>query len=387
MLDKLDWPTVVVSVLLLLVVGLGSYVTFYRQPAELARLEKAEKAAEMKQAEMQELFTEYAQSKAKARRVMSKWKSRYKVVPDSLTSPEVVGYLNDLTENGFETFDISIQGVERTDAYSYYTLRATGRGYFANLYQFIWKIENNRQFYSIEDLRLNHIDLLTNVDSEESGFAAQDEDDGEKRKELQVMVSFNMSINAYFGGPEGIASSGSNWRPVKAEGEAKPSESLPPVPSKVLADADPNINPFFPVIMDQLPPNTRGLLNLDQAELVSIVGGEAVFKEPDGEMRKVGVGDDVYLGQITDINASKGTVQAVVNLGGIIDDVEVSLGMEDAYRGVTGTGQFSAPQQQQQSNGGDGSAQSSGGAQSSSTGGNAQRRRQDRQRSRQRSGN
>ena len=387
MLDKLDWPTVVVSVLLLLVVGLGSYVTFYRQPAELARLEKAEKAAEMKQAEMQELFTEYAQSKAKARRVMSKWKSRYKVVPDSLTSPEVVGYLNDLTENGFETFDISIQGVERTDAYSYYTLRATGRGYFANLYQFIWKIENNRQFYSIEDLRLNHIDLLTDVDSEEPGFAAQEEDDGEKRKELQVMVSFNMSIKAYFGGPEGIASSGSNWRPVEAEGEAKPSESLPPVPSKVLADADPNINPFFPVIMDQLPPNTRGLLNLDQAELVSIVGGEAVFKEPDGEMRKVGVGDDVYLGQITDINASKGTVQAVVNLGGIIDDVEVSLGMEDAYRGVTGTGQFSAPQQQQQSNGGDGSAQSSGGAQNSSTGGNAQRRRQDRQRSRQRSGN
>ncbi|PSQ83881.1 MAG: hypothetical protein BRD44_02950 [Bacteroidetes bacterium QS_7_67_15] len=355
MLDKLDLPTLIVSVLLLVVVGVGSYVTFYRQPAELQRLEKAEKAAKMKQAEMEELFTEYTNSKAKARQVMSKWKSRYKVVPGSLSSPEVVGYLNDLTQNGFETFDISIQGVEQTDAYSYYKMRATGRGYFANLYRFIWKIENNRQFYSVADLNLNHIDLMTEVNDEQGTTEMQDEEKGDKRKKLQVMVSFNMSINAYFGGPEGLSSSGSNWRPVNEEGESAPeSGSLPPVPSKVLADADPNINPFFPVIMDQLPPNTRGLINLDKSELVSIVGGKAVFNDQNGDLRKVGVGDDVYLGQVTEVSATEGIVRAVVNRGGIIDDVEVSLSMENAYRGVTGAGEFSAPQQ------GNGGAQESG---------------------------
>jgi hypothetical protein len=361
MLDKPDLPTIMVSALLLLVVGLGSYVTFYRQPAELERLEKAEKAAKMKQAKLEELFTEYTDSKTKARQVMSKWKSRYKVVPDSLTSPQVVGYLNDLTKNGFETFDISIQGVEQTEAYRYHAMRVTGRGYFANLYRFIWEIENNRRFYSVRDLNLNHIDLLTEADAEQ-----KEEEEGGERKKLQVMVSFNMTINAYFGGPEGLSSSGSNWRPVSAEGDSKPtSSSLPPVPSKVLADADPNINPFFPVIMDQLPPNTRGLVNLDKANLVSIVGGKAVFKNQNGELKRLSVGDDVYLGQITNVNASKGTVRAVVNRGGIIDDVEVSLGMEDAYRGVTGTGDFSAPQQSsggnRQGNGG-GNAQSGRGA-------------------------
>ena len=343
MLPKPDVPTIIVSVLLLLVTAAGVYVTFFQQPAELDRLEKAEEVAEMKRAEMQELLTQYTQSRTKARKVMSKWKSRYKIVPDTLTSPTVIGYLNDLTKTGFETFDISVQGVQRGDAYNYYTLRATGRGYFANLYQFIWQVENNRQFYSVRDLNLNHIDLITEVDAQGDGQDEGSESEKEgKRKQLQVMVSFNMSINAYFGGPEGISASGSDWRPVDEEGAPQPrSASLPPVPSKVLADANPDINPFFPVIMDQLPPNTRGLINLDKARLVSIVGGEAVFKDGQG-LRKVGVGDDVYLGQITEVDASRGRVRAVLNRGGIIDDVEVSLGLENAYRGVTGTSQFSS---------------------------------------------
>jgi hypothetical protein len=331
-MPKFDLPTLIVAGLLLLVTGVGVYVTFFRQTAELERLEKAEEVVEMKKAEMEDLLEEFGQSKARARKVMSQWNSRYKVVPDTLGSPEVVGYLNDLTRSGFETFDISIQGIEKSDAYSHYTLRATGRGYFANLYRFIWQIENNRQFYSVEDLNLNHIDLIT-------------EDKETEKKKLQVMVSFNMSIEAYFGGPKGLAASGSEWRPVSEDGTPQPrSASLPPVPSKVLADANPNINPFFPVIMDQLPPNTRGLVNVDEAQLVSIVGGEAVFKDNEG-LRKVGVGDDVYLGQITKINATEGRVKAILNRGGIIDDVEVTLGGEDAYRGVTGTSSYTPPRQ------------------------------------------
>lgn len=344
-MQKPDLPTIIVGALLALVVATGVYVTYVRQPAELDRLEKAEKAAKMKQAEMQELLTEYSQSQAQARKVTSKWRSRYKVVPDSLTTPEVVGYLNSMTRDGFETFDISMQGVQEGDAYNHYTLRATGRGYFSSLYQFIWQVENSRKFYAVEDLNLNHIDLITEVGSERANARDPSEEGEKKRKKLQVMVSFNMSINAYFGGPEGVAASGSEWRPAGEDGKPQArSASLPPVPSKVLADADPNINPFFPVIMEQVPPNSRGLLDLDQSKLVSIVGGKAVFKGPDGEMEKLGVGDDVYLGQITEIDPARGRVRAVLNRGGIIDDVEKTLGIEDAYQGVTGTAPMPAPQ-------------------------------------------
>ena len=345
-MQKPDLPTIIVGALLALVVAGGVYVTYMRQPAELERLEKAEKAAKMKQAEMQELLTEYSQSQAQARKVTSKWRSRYKVVPDSLTTPEVIGYLNDMTRSGFETFDISVRGVQKGDAYDHYALRVTGRGYFSSLYQFIWQVENSRKFYAVEDLNLNHIDLITEVGSERANARGPSEEGEKTRKKLQVMVSFNMSINAYFGGPEGVDASGSEWRPAgEEEGKSQArSASLPPVPSEVLADADPNINPFFPVIMEQVPPNSRGLLDLDQSKLVSIVGGQAVFKGPDGDMRKLGVGDDVYLGQITEIDPARGRVQAVLNRGGIIDDVEKTLGIEDAYQGVTGTAPMALPQ-------------------------------------------
>ena len=327
-MPKLDLSTIVVAVLFALVVGGGVYVTYVRQPAELERLQKAEQVAEMKQAEMQDLLAEYTQSQAQAAEAVSKWNSRYKVVPDTLTSPEVVGYLNDRTQRGFETFDISVEGVQPSEDYSHYALRANGRGYFSNLYQFIWQIENSRRFYAVEDLNLSHIDLIT-----------KNEDTGQER--LQVMVSFNLGINAYFGGPEGMSASGSEWRPVSRDGQpVQRASMLPPVPSKVLADANPDINPFFPVIMEQVPPNTRGLIDVEAAQLVSIVGGEAVFKDEQG-LRKVGVGDDVYLGQITQINPTEGRVVAILNRGGIIDDVEVTLGTEDAYRQAMGPTQLS----------------------------------------------
>lgn len=326
-MPKLNAPLLVLSACLVLVVCAGAYVTFVQEPDELERLQKAEEVVRLKETEMKDLLSEYAASKQQANQVIGQWNSRYKIVPDTLASPSVVGYMNELTQRGFETFDISIQGVRNEENYSYYALRATGRGYFSNLYRFIWEVENNRDFYAVNDLTLNHIDLET--ENKETG-----------RKKLQVMVSFNMSINAYFGGPEGINSSGSQWRPVAEENVSEYRSKLPPVPSKILADDRPDINPFFPVIMDQLPPNTRGLVDVEKASFVSIVGGEAVFKDEQG-FRQLGVGDDVYLGQVTSVDPTKGRLTAVLNRGGIIDDVELFLETEEAYRQAMGPTQIS----------------------------------------------
>lgn len=324
-MPQVDRPTIVVAVLLALVVGAGVYVTYVRQPAELQRLKKAEEVARMKRAEVKELLVAYARSKEEAVQVARRWDSRYKAVPDTLTSPEVVGYLNDLTRRGFETFDISVEGTQAHKSYGYYTVRATGRGYFSHLYEFIWKVENNRAFYAVQGLTLSHIDLITQ--NEETG-----------RERLQVMVAFSMDLRAYYGGPEGISGPGRAWRPV-GEGDElqkRAGGQLPPVPSSVLADADPDINPFFPGIMEQVPPNTKDLLNIEKARLTSIVGGQAVFKDEQG-LHQVGVGDDIYLGQVTRIDPFEGRVTAVLNRGGLIEEVERTLQTSaDAYRRAMG---------------------------------------------------
>ncbi len=309
---------------LLAVVGAGVYLTFYQQTAELERVEKAEKVAQLKQAEITTLVAEYADSKEQADAVIRKWRSRYKVIPETLSTPSVVGYMNDLTQTGFETFDVSLGSLQHTGDYSYYTLSATGRGYFTSLYHLVWSLENNRAFYGVRDLTLEHIDLVT--ENEETG-----------RRRLQVMVSFNMQIDAYFSGPEGTSASGSAWQLASADGEVRSATGgvLPPVPAEVLADRRPEVNPFFPVIMDDLPPNTHGLIDVESAAFVSIVGGKAVFKTG-GSYRQVGAGDPVYLGQITSVDPLEGRVTARLNRGGIIDEVAVELETGERYRQAIG---------------------------------------------------
>ncbi len=307
----------------LLVSGAGVYVTFFEQPGELERLEKAEKVAKLKKAEVATLLAEEAATRQRAEEVIRRWRSRYKIIPAKMEDHEVVGYLNDLSQSGFKNFDIVFNGGQKTRDYSTFTYAVTGRGYFTDLYRVVWELENNRNFYRVRDLKLSHIDLMT-----------QNKDT--RRDELKVMVSFTMNVDAYFGGARGLSA-----EPVLEDLDGKRelpggyTNELPPVPRQVLPDERPAINPFYPIIMEKIPPNTEHLVDLEEAELVSLVGGKAVYKW-DGEYVVLGVGDKVYLGQIVLIDPTKDRVLARLNKGGIIDEVEMHLQTGERYRQALG---------------------------------------------------
>ncbi len=320
-MSKLSKNLIVIAACLVAVVGAGGYFTYVQQPEELELLHKAEKVAEMKRAEVTSLLAEYAGTEAEAQEAVRNWRARYKIIPDTLTSPEVLGYMNDLTQHGFETFDVSFDGLQRASGYSHYTLRATGRSYFTSLYRLVWELENSQSFYHVRDLTLEHIDLVTT-----------NEDTGRER--LQVMVSFSMTIAAIFNGPKGTNTVGDGWRLADSEMPAA-NASVLSVPEEVLTPARPEVNPFFPVIMEQIPPNTHGLIDVEGAELVSIVEGEGIFRTSEG-YRKAGVGEDVYLGQIVAVDPVDGRVTARLNKGGLIDEVVLELQTGERYRQAVG---------------------------------------------------
>lgn len=300
----------------------GAYVTFFRQPAELERVEKAQEVARLKQNEIATLLAEASESRERAEEAVSRWRARYKTIPKQLTSVEVVAYLNDLSSAGFENFDVSLKEVRNGADYGYHTFLVSGRGFYNSLYRFIWEIENNRMFYRIHDLNLEHIDLIKKDASTEA-------------ERMEVMVGFSMSVDALFASPEGISASDSLGTSFVYDEPFSGNSNLPPVPLDVLPAARPATNPFFPVILEQLPPNTHGLIDVENARLIAIVGGMAVFSDERGE-RKVGVGDDVYLGKIASIDGRKGIVTARLNKGGIIDELELKLHSEESYRQALG---------------------------------------------------
>lgn len=324
-MSKVGYSVLVMIALWAISIGIGIYVLRAKN-VDLDQAMRAEKVARLKKAELDELFLQETRSESAAKDATRRWFARYKIIPEELKSPEVIGYLNQLTQSGFKNFDVRSTGTKVSEDYNYHTFAVEGRGYFSSLYGFVWDIENNRNFYRIENLTLDEIDLIT-----------EDKRTGKER--LQIMVSFHMTLSAYFSGTEGVSAPEDLFAEL-LEGESLPngwSSALPPVPKEILPDESPAINPFYPGILTNIPPNTEGLLEIEKesTDLISIVGGKAVFRDETG-FRSLGIGDSIYLGQITDIDPIEGRVVARLNKGGIIDEVEVYLHDQTGLRQTIG---------------------------------------------------
>jgi len=294
----------------LLISGVGIYLTFVKLPREIEHVEKLEKLAHMRQTELGALLAEYATTEERAKEVESRWRSRYRYIPAKLETPDVVARLNALTRQGFETFNVRFVGATQEPKVTYYTFNIEGRGYFHHLYRFVWEIENSPELYRIQTLSLDHIDLVK-----------ADRQSGRER--MMVMVSFSMQLEAYYGGPPDLQ-------------VAQMADSLyRQLPRAVFPEKSPAVNPFYPGILEQLPPNTDNLIDVEKARLISIVGGRAVFQDETG-LRSIGVGEKVYLGQITAIDPIEGRVVARLNRGGLLDEVELHLETGERYRQALG---------------------------------------------------
>lgn len=300
--------TVALLLSIVLVAAAGFYLTEIHQPGRLEHLKNAEKVARLQQAQVEQLLREAAASKQQSDEAVRKWKARYKYIPQAMTTPDIVQYLESHTTRGFESFNINLEGVTEKPDYSYYTFRVEGEAYYTNLYHFIWHIENNREFYLLRDLSLTHTELTD-----------ENPETGAQRR--QDLVHFAFKLDAFFDGAEGLSA---------AEGE------LMPIPIKLLPTAYPAHNAFYPVVRAELPPNDRLLVDVEEAAFVSILGEQAVFKDEQG-LRRLGAGDEVYLGQIIEVDPRRSRVVARLNKGGLIEKVERTLTTDDsAYRQAQG---------------------------------------------------
>lgn len=320
---------IILSVCWLIAMGGGVYTTYFVQPEEMERLEKAEQVARMKQAEMAALVAEMTESESMAEDVVSRWNARYKVVPRTLGSEDVIRFLNDHSGNGFDPFNITFNGLTEVADYNRYDYSIEGRGDFDSVYRLIWAIENNRQLYRVENLELNHFDLLSD-----------DPETGQKR--LDMVVRFTFDLSAYFGGAVGLSAADSTDGAPKSQyfSENDMAAALPSIPDDVLPSREPGMNPFQPLIMENIPPNTYGLVDVEAAELISIVGIEAIIKWEEDEFR-LGVGDPVYLGQIISVDPKKGKVIASLNKGGILERIELTMDLDQLYNQARGNVQLS----------------------------------------------
>lgn len=303
---------------LLLLVGTGTYLTYFRQQNTLNSLEEDIEAKQEKKKKIRSLKANLSEAKTRLDTVRQQWQARYKIVPQTVTSPAAVGYLTELSKSGFKTFNLSSEGQERRDGYSVRSFSAQGQTSFQNLYQFVWTLENNRPFYRVRDLNLSYVEERKT--DEETG-----------RTTMDILVSFQMDIDAIYGVTEGLKErQPSDEREVEGLPVAQTS-MRPPLPSSVLPNPAPGLNPFYPVVFEQIPPNEYGRVNVETASLVSIIDGQAVFRTRGG-FERLAEGDKVYLGRIVEVDASDGRVVARLDKGGIIETVRLTLNPDSLSR-------------------------------------------------------
>lgn len=309
---------------LILLIGVGTYLTYFRQQSTLQSLEQQIEEKKEERDQIQTLQANLADAESTLDTTRRRWETQYKIVPDTLSSPDIVGYLTELTQTGFKTFDVTSSGSEDRGGYSVHTFNAEGEAFFTNLYQFVWTIENNRPFYRLRDLALTYLEERNT--EEETG-----------RTTMDVLVSFEMDVQAIYGAVEALPPP--DDRP-EAEVERLPvaqTSPSPPLPSSVLPNPAPEVNPFYPLVFEQVPPNEYGRLNVESARFLSIIDGQAIFQTGDG-LERVGEGERVYLGRIVEVDPNEGRVVARLNKGGIVERVERTLETESPLQRSTQEG-------------------------------------------------
>ncbi|MDA1027537.1 MAG: hypothetical protein O3B41_00570 [Bacteroidetes bacterium] len=311
----------------------GIYVTFFQQPAEMERLTKAEQVASMKQAELSSLMAEMTESESRTSDVVIRWNARYKMMPRTLSSEDVVALLNKVTNRGFNPFDLSFKEHVESPQFNKFVFEASGRADFPSVYNLIWTLENSRELYRVDNLKLNHFDLVS-------------VDPLTLRQKMEVMVSFSFTLEAFYGGVAGLSADD------ELEGAPKsafyvsvdPASDLPPVPVNLLPARHSKMNPFKPLIMQSLPPNTQNLVDMSDASLVMIAGTNAIVEWGENTY-SLGIGDSVYLGHVISVDPRNGTMSARLDKGGIFDDVELRIKTDALYKQARGNVELSPNQQ------------------------------------------
>jgi hypothetical protein len=202
-------------------------------------------------------------------------------------SAETNAYLNDILNMGaFVRLDVQYTEGQKSEKYGFNVYGLRGEGTFTNFYNFLWYLENRPRLYKVEQIEMREVDL---------------KDEGDKFS--RNGVSFDVQVRSYY---SSIASL------TKAMA----------FPAGInLSPKNLNDNPFFPLIRMEIPPNFRGLLEVNKARIQAIIQGTAYIVDETGKIWVMKEGDEVYLGYLTRLDIEKGQVEFTLNKGGISEKV------------------------------------------------------------------
>jgi hypothetical protein len=280
--------SIALGVLLFLIIAVGTYIRAFNLPKRIATVEKEIAKIDEELQNTPNLVNQFNDLSSTLSNTQKRWGARNKDIPPVDVTSQSYAYFSRLIDlSGEVKLDMVYTGSIALGSYGYnvYTLR--GEAPFENLYRFIWYLENDRRLYKIQAIALKGLEI-----------ASTDKDEG------RVVVTFDMTVHAYFSSVSELSSS---------LGE----RSISPNPL--------NVDPFTPVISAGLPPNIRDLVEIERSDLKAVIPGKAFVLDQSNTIRTMQEGDEVYLGYLTKVDPEGGRIECTLNKGGIIEKVALNI--------------------------------------------------------------
>ena len=280
--------SIALGVLLFLIFAVGTYIRAFNLPKRIKTVEKEIAKIDEELQNTPNLINQFNDLSALLTDTQKRWEARNKDIPPVDVTAQSYAYFSRLIDlSGEVKLDMAYTGSTSMGNYGYNVYTLKGEAPFDNLYRFIWYLENDRRLYKINAIALKGLEIA-----------------GTDKEEGRVVVTFDMTVHAYFSSISELSSS---------LGE----RSISPNPLSV--------DPFMPVISAGLPPNLHGLVEVERSDLKAVIPGKAFVLDQNNAIRTMQEGDEVYLGYVTKVDPEGGRLECTLNKGGIIEKVALNI--------------------------------------------------------------
>lgn len=283
--------SIILLVILLIVIIGGSLYSFVYQSGKIEEREKKVNELNLYAMDTNELLAQLDMLKARVVELDSILSMRKYNIPYDLPQTRFFDFVNKISFSFASRSHVNIEYDKFTPGqnYSYYTYRLSGTAYFNDFYKLIYAIEQSKFLKKIETINVTNF-----VTVEEDGTPF-------------YLVNFRMVVAVYFSDTDRFTTSNLKENRLRA---------------------NPLYDIFYPLIRNEIPPNTEKLLDVQTASLLALIPDGAFLSDDKGNTFLLWEGDEVYLGYLTKINYEMNEVRFILNKGGIIENVALKLEKE-----------------------------------------------------------
>lgn len=284
--------TIIILVILILIILFGGLFNYVFLKGKITDRENKIKELKLYQLDTEALTQQLNFLRKRVAQLDSILSNRQYNVPYNLSQSNFYDFINQVSYSfsPYSYVNIEYEQTEQGNPLSIYRYTLSGAAEFNDLNRLIYAIEESKMLKKISAVELNN-----NVKVDEKGIP-------------HYLVTFKFKVAVYFSNDDRFY--------VKDFVENR-------------LEPNPVYDIFYPLIQNEIPPNTEGLLDVQTAKLLALIPDGAFLSDAQGNTFLLWEGDKVYLGYLTNIDYDKDEVSFVLNKGGIIETITLKLDKEN----------------------------------------------------------